>query len=223
MNKKVLKSSIATIALGMGVLAAPYSLEAAATAAANPTDECAKELLLSYFPEPIINETLKKFKVPEDKFAGINKSLSSKDKEIVKLVEQKAAAMNPNPLKDPQQRQAAVKLFRETLLQVFSEALKDNGVLDSTQYQAMLDDIQQQKAKKFAMCMEKQKESLKQSQTNQNSSNDDNDDDEDEDSDDEDEDSDSSTKNHAANKDHNTIGKDKQNIKTDVNSSPDSK
>lgn len=122
------------------------------------TDECAKELLLSYFPVPIVKETLKKFEIPQDKWESILSALSTKDKEIVKLVEQKAATMSPNPLKDPQQRQAAVKLFRETLLDAFSKSLQDNGVTDSSKYQAMLDDIQQQKAKKFAMCMEKQKQ-----------------------------------------------------------------
>lgn len=120
-------------------------------------DECVRELLLSYFPEPIVNDTLKKFNVPKDKWAGIVKSLGTKDKEVVKLVEQKASAMTPNPLKDPKERQAAVKLFRETLLDVFSSAMKENGITDSSQFQAMLDDIQQQKAKKFAMCMEKHK------------------------------------------------------------------
>src|SRR5690348_4739420 len=103
-------------------------------------DECSKELLLSYFPETFVNDSLKRFNIPQDKWAGINASLSSKDKDIVKIVEQKASTMTPNPLKDPQQRQAAVKLFRETLLQVFSDALKDNGIQDTSQFQAILDD-----------------------------------------------------------------------------------
>lgn len=156
--------------------------------AAAPTaqEECAKELLLSYFPESMVTDTLKRFNVPQDKWAGIAKSLSNKDKDIVKMVEQKATAMNPNPLKDPQQRQAAVKLFRDTLLQVFTDAMKENGVQDTAQFQAMLDDIQQQKAKKFAMCMEKQKAQLEKQQPTEEdkkeiSSNDDMDEDDDED------------------------------------------
>jgi len=153
-KKNVLNKSFAALFLGLSTMVIAPSISAAAPVEA---DVCSKELLLSYFPEPIVTETLKKFKVPEDKWTGINKSLTASDKEVVKLVEQKAAAMDPNPLKDPQQRQAAVKLFREVLLQVFSEALKNNGVEDSSNFQAMLDDIQQQKAKKFGMCMEKQK------------------------------------------------------------------
>ena len=165
---------------------APCGISAQTPAA---SDECAKELLLSYFPEPLVNETLKRFGVPQDKWAGIAKSLASKDKDVVKLVEQKAATMNPNPLKDPQQRQAAVKLFRETLLQVFTDAMKENDMQDESQFQAMLDDVQQQKAKKFAMCMEKQKAQMQQ-HTGDKAGDTSNDDDSDDDNDDDDNDND---------------------------------
>jgi hypothetical protein len=118
-------------------------------------EECSKELLLAYFPESFVNETLKKFNVPQDKWASITKELNEKDKEVVKIVEDKAAKMDPNPLRDPQHRQDAVKIFRETLFEVFSSVLKKNGVEDDKQIQSMLDDIQQQKARRFAQCMEK--------------------------------------------------------------------
>lgn len=126
---------------------------------ANAPDSCSKELLLSYFPEVFVTQTLIKFNVPQEKHAAIVKSLSNKDKDVVKQVEEKASAMNPNPLKDrdPSQRQVAIKIFRETLLQVFGDTMRDNGVSDTTKIQSMLDDIQQQKAKNFASCMEKQR------------------------------------------------------------------
>lgn len=169
-----------SIVIGASALMAPTAMSAAEPAVA---DECAKELLLSYFPEPIVTETLKRFAIPQDKVNGIVKSLSSKDKDVVRLVEEKAAAMNPNPLKDPQQRQAAVKLFRDTLLQVFTDGLKENGVTDTSKFQAMLDDIQQQKAKKFAMCMERQKNQASTSQDDEDDGDDEDDDDEDDEDD----------------------------------------
>jgi hypothetical protein len=86
--------------------------------------------------------------------------LAIKDKEIVKSVEKKASAMTPNPLKDTQQRHVAVKLFKDTLFEAFSDALKENGVQDESQFMSMLDEIQQQKAKKFALCMKKQNAQL---------------------------------------------------------------
>jgi len=126
-------------------------------AADQSVDECSKELLLAYFPEVFVTETLKKFNVPQDKWDGIKKDLTSKDKDVIKIVEEKASKMDPNPLKDPQQRQAAVKIFRETLLQIFGDTMRANGISNQSQIQSMLDDIQQQKAKRFAKCMEKQR------------------------------------------------------------------
>jgi len=119
-------------------------------------EECAKELV-TYFPEPIVTETLKKFQIPEDQWEEINRDLTEKDKNIVKTVEEKAEKITPNPLKDPKQRQIAVKLFKETLYTAFSETLQKHNITDEKQIQAMLDDIQQQKAKKFASCLEKHK------------------------------------------------------------------
>ena len=157
------------------------SLSAAIPSAPSPQlDQCAKELLLSYFPDQFVTETLKKFNIPQEKWDAIKKALAEKDKEVIKLIEEKASKINPNPLKDPQQRQAAVKIYRETLLEVFSDAMKANGITDTKNYQAMLDDIQQQKAKKFAECMRKQAQETK---NNSSKSNNDDDDDEDDDND----------------------------------------
>jgi hypothetical protein len=140
---------LTTLCLGLG----PFTV---GHAAETSVDECSKELLLAYFPEPFVVETLKKFNVPEDKWGTISKDLVSKDKEVVKIVEDKAATMDPNPLRDPQARQAAVKLFRDTLLGLFTDVLKANGITDEKQIQEMLDDVQQQKAQRFAKCMQKQ-------------------------------------------------------------------
>lgn len=145
---------LAPLLLGIGAVLMPVNCPAAAVA-----DACSKELLLAYFPENFVSETLKKFNVPQDQWAAITKELAAKDKDVVKDVEEKAAKMTPNPLKDrsPEQRQAAVKIFREALFNIFSSVLKAHGVTDEKQIQAMLTDIQQQKAKNFAQCMEKQK------------------------------------------------------------------
>lgn len=167
-----------TLLLGVMVMGIPTSGQAQATAQA--TEDCSKELLLSYFPESFVRSTLKKFNVPENEWSEIISELKSQDKEVIKTVESKASAMNPNPLKDPSDRQAAVKLFRETLLGVFAAVLKKHGIQDQKKIQSMLDDIQQQKAQKFAACMKKSAPS------NQDEDEDEDDyDDEDDDEDDE--------------------------------------
>jgi hypothetical protein len=199
-KKSVLKNSILAVFIAVGVLSVPVSASAEISTV---KDECAKELLLSYFPEPIVLDTLKRFNVPQDKWAGIAKSLASKDKDVVKIVEKKASAMNPNPLRDTQQRQVAVKLFRDTLFEVFSDAMKENDIQDQSQFMAMLDDIQQQKAKKFAMCVDKHNAQLQNqapgatssSHSDEESDDDDSDDDDEEDDDDKDSDKDSTEQN----------------------------
>ncbi len=126
-------------------------------AADQSVEECSKELLLAYFPAPFVKETLKKFNVPESKWDSIVTELVGKDKEVGKIVEEKASHMDPNPLMDPQARQETVKLFRDTLLGLFSEVMKSNGITDEKQIQAMLEDVQQQKAQRFTKCRLKQK------------------------------------------------------------------
>lgn len=148
MNKCLWSKSIFSALLAVCALASPVKMIAA------EQDECSKEILLAYFPKIFVDETLARFNVPKDQWDAINKELGEKDKDIIKIVESKASKMNPNPLKDPQQRQVAVKIFRETLFDSFSSVMKAHGVSDDKQIQSMLDDIQQQKAKRFARCME---------------------------------------------------------------------
>ncbi len=138
-----------------------------------PLDDCAKELILSYFPENFVQNTLKKFKVPEDKWDAIKAGLAAKDRDILKIIEEKASKLANNPFKDrdPAQRQAAVKLFRETLFQSFEDVLKENGITDEKQIQDMLDDIRQQKIAGYKQCIEKHSSSQSASVPNAPSSN----------------------------------------------------
>lgn len=160
MYKSVLKNCLVSL-LGLSVLFSTnaFAQSASQTPPSHPPglsdDECSRELLISYFPKAFVTESLKKYQVPEDKWNAIASDLALKDKQVIKTVEDKASKMNPNPLKDPQQRQAAVKLFRETLTDLFSSTMKANGITDEKQITDMLNDIQQQKAKRFAMCMQK--------------------------------------------------------------------
>lgn len=120
---------------------------------------CSIELLRSFFPEKFVSSTLEKFNVPKEKRQAIINGLASRDKQVLKTVEEKAAKLNPNPFKDrdPKQRQVAVKLFRDTLLQIMTEVLNEQGITDQKQIQDMLDNINQEKAKNFRDCIEKQK------------------------------------------------------------------
>lgn len=124
---------------------------------AAPIEECSKELLLSFFPEAFVTEVLQKYQVPKEKWEPIVKGLQEKNDDVIKLVDEQASKMDPNPLKDSSQKQVAVKIFRETLFQVFSGVLKANGITDDQKIQSMLGEVQQLKTKRFAQCMESQK------------------------------------------------------------------
>ncbi len=200
-KKSTLTKYVTNMFFGIGACALPTCISADTHQnhlAAASAEDCSRDLLMAYFPKPFVNATLEHFNVPKDQWDEINKKLAEKDKEIVRSVEEKASKMTPNPLTDPQQRQAAVKLFRETLLDSFSSVMKAHGVKDEKQIQAMLDDIQQQKAKRFAQCMAPpgNPTAPRASQSNQNQqtqggqrlsdNHDDNDDDNDDDDDDDD-------------------------------------
>lgn len=144
-----LKNCLTACITGLSLLSSPVF--------ADKLEECSKELLIAYFPQTFLNETLQKFNVPQDQWAKINEELAAKDKEVIGIVEDKASKINPNPLKDPQQRRTAVKIFRETLLELFTSVMNQHNITDASQIQSMLDDIQQQKARRFAQCMEKQR------------------------------------------------------------------
>lgn len=159
-------------------------------------EECSKELLLSFFPETFVVEVLQKYQISKEKWEPIVKGLKEKNDDVIKLVDEQASKMDPNPLKDPSQKQVAVKIFRESLYQVFSGVLKANGITDDQKIQSMLGEIQQLKTKRFAQCMESNKTSDAPAKVSENdkgakaaadkNNSDDDDEDEDDDSDEDD-------------------------------------
>ena len=156
MNQSLLNKCMLPIVTACLLISTSFAQEDQSTPKApSGVEDCSHELLISYFPKVFVQETLKKFNVPQDKWDAIINELGEKDKLVIKTVEEKAASLDPNPLKDPKLRQDAVKLFRETLTNIFSSTLKAQGITDEKQIQDMLDDIQQQKAKRFASCMSK--------------------------------------------------------------------
>lgn len=122
-------------------------------------DDCSIELLRSFFPEKFVASSLEKVNVPQEKREAIIKGLAAKDRQVIKMVEEKASKMNPNPFKDrdPQQRQVIVKLFRETLMEIMTEVFNEQGITDEKEIQDVLDNINQEKADRYRECIEKGK------------------------------------------------------------------
>lgn len=120
-----------------------------------PDEQCSKEVLMSFFPKPIVTDVLTENKISNDKITVIVSELAKQNDSIIKMVQEKASKMDPNPLKDPAKREEAAKIFKGTILDVFGNVLKAQGVTDEAQIKTMLDTIQERKAKLFADCMQK--------------------------------------------------------------------
>lgn len=117
---------------------------------------CSKETLMTFFPRPVVKAVLMQNKVSEEEAQQIAQELSQKDQEVVKQVEVKASEMNPNPFSDLAYRNTAIKLFRETLYEVFAKVLKAHQITDENQIQHILEDMQAAKGKLFVECIKKE-------------------------------------------------------------------
>ncbi len=142
--------SILALIFGASILAAPLT----ASASDQSPALCDEAILMSYFPAPFVEKTLDKHNVPQGQREAILKELAEKDKEVIALVEEKAAKMPKNPLRDPSLRQEAIKIFRDTLYELFSKTMQAHGTTNREEILVMLDEVQRQKAEYFAKCME---------------------------------------------------------------------
>lgn len=120
------------------------------------TMKCTKEELMTFFPQQIVQSVLLKANVSKEQASEIAQELSHKDRELAKVVEEKAAKLEPNPFKDLSQRDLAVRIYRETLYEIFAKVLKAHGVSDEDQIQVLLDAVQVEKSKLFIECIRKQ-------------------------------------------------------------------
>ncbi|MFI0435193.1 MAG: hypothetical protein ACH350_05635 [Parachlamydiaceae bacterium] len=121
--------------------------------------KCTKEELMRFFPEQVVHSVLVKAKLPKEQADAIAQDLSQKDQELAKLVEDKSAKVSPNPFKNLSQRDLAIKIYRETLYEVFAKVLKAHGVKNEDQIQTLLDDLQEARSKLFIECIRKQPKS----------------------------------------------------------------
>lgn len=121
--------------------------------------KCTKEELMTFFPQQVVQSILLQAGLTKEQSTDIARELSQKDRELAKTVEEKAAKLDPNPFKDLSQRDLAIKIYRETLYEIFAKVLKSHGVKDEDQIQTLLDEIQIAKSKLFIECIRKQQAS----------------------------------------------------------------
>lgn len=117
---------------------------------------CTKEQLMTFFPQPVVESVLIEAKIPEEQAKEIARELSQQDRELVKKVEEKAVKWDPNPFSDLSQRDLAIKIYNETLYEVFSKILKSHGIHNDNQIQTLLDKVREMKSKLFIDCIRNQ-------------------------------------------------------------------
>lgn len=118
---------------------------------------CSKEELMKFFPQPIVKGVLMNdAHLPEQEADSIAQELAKADQRLEKMVDEKAARYNPNPLKNLGQRDQAIKIYQETLFEVFASTLKSHNIKDESQIRFLLEEIRSIKSKMFVDCIRQQ-------------------------------------------------------------------
>lgn len=157
----IMKYLVSSLCCGAAIsmICCSISLHAETTEAVlSNSMKCTKEELMTFFPQQIVQSILIKAKLPKEQASVIAEELSHKDRELAKIVEDKAEKLEPNPFKDLSQRDLAIKIYRETLYEVFAQVLKSHGITNKDQIQALLDEMQAAKSKLFIECVRKQQD-----------------------------------------------------------------
>ncbi len=116
---------------------------------------CSKEELLSFFPQPVIEYVLIHAHVSQEEATQIAKELAGKNRELLKLVEKKAAELSPNPFQSSNEREIAARIYQETLYEVFAQTLKAHGMTDDHQIRSLLEEMRVTQSKLFVDCIRK--------------------------------------------------------------------
>lgn len=118
--------------------------------------KCTKEELMRSFPEQLVFSILDNAKITKEQATEIAKELSKKDKELARLIEEKTEKLGANKIQNLSQRDQAIRIYRETLYEVFAKVLKAHGITDDDQIQNLLEELGEARSKLFIECIRKQ-------------------------------------------------------------------
>lgn len=140
--------------------AAAYQTSPSATAASTAIKNfsCTKEELEAFLPEAVVRNVLLKNNFSEADANAIALELWQKNTMMREIMKKKASKLRPNPLEDLSQRDVGLKIYRETLYEVFSQTLKAHGISDEDKIQNLLDEIRETKSKLFLECVGSKKQ-----------------------------------------------------------------
>jgi len=131
---------------------------------------CMAEIEQTFFQNDLVTTALSYFNIPQGLWVPINSSLQQRVPQIAQRMKKKTRMMVPDPLEYPMNTDWARKALKDTLFDVFREALMDNQAIGGTAYspplaetgvmQNMFNYIYEKQKYKFIQCFgpEKQKE-----------------------------------------------------------------
>lgn len=119
--------------------------------------KCTKEELMRFFPEQIVQDVLKKANLPQKEVDAITETLVKKDLELARIVREKVVQTDTERFKNTGKRALTMKIYQETLYEVFAQVLKqESGITDKEKIQSLLNELQEARSKLFIECIRKQ-------------------------------------------------------------------
>ena len=144
---------LCSITLMTGTSLGVFGVENNVSPAEIDSSLCTKDVLIKFFPEPIVKQVLQKHQIPSDKAQSVAQALELKNSEITKTVEERTDETYAN---DTPSVGAISKIYQETVYEIFSNTLKEQGINDEDQIQTILEDIKSIRKKLFIDCIRRE-------------------------------------------------------------------
>jgi len=113
---------------------------------------CYRDLELNFFRANLVNETLSMHSISQSNWNLINQELQRNVRRVPEIVRARAKQMIPNPLDTPFDREIALQLLQEVLLEVFSETLSLFQITNQNKVEEMFQYIREQQIERLTHC-----------------------------------------------------------------------
>jgi hypothetical protein len=113
---------------------------------------CIREIESTFFNPFFVSQALSLHDVSQSTWSQVNLELQKKIPSLHPLVLEKAAKMQPNPLKTPFQPHEAAQVVEEALYEVFASVLAEFNIQNAYEIREMFNYIREQQNSRFVDC-----------------------------------------------------------------------
>ncbi|MBA3722173.1 MAG: hypothetical protein H0W88_07220 [Parachlamydiaceae bacterium] len=113
---------------------------------------CVQELELNFFIEPIVNQGLSLYDIPQGLWSPINLDLHSRNQTVPDRMKQRTAYMYPNPIEYPLQRIPTAKILLAVFHEIFLETMRNYQVNEQPSADLIFDYIVGQQEGRLINC-----------------------------------------------------------------------